>query len=225
MTAHQPTPEQAERIMAAIEEARRIPSEQEQRMAAVEMAIRQTGDGLPDDIVQSLIDMIHGREQPRPSADLLDQLLGHVPDNLFEGLGQLVAIRRLAEDLAFTLLATLTDEEPDPALKEEPRTVFARCAENAHDLTPELRDAVTADMHNCRHLQQIEDKYSAQALVRYRTGRFAPIPEWEPKWRWTTPFKNSHNSSSAYANSSKPAGLNVLHPVELDEAAPAVPCA
>jgi hypothetical protein len=168
MYEHWPTPEQADRIKEAIREVRERPLEQEQTLSAVEMAMRQTGDGLPEQMVDSLINMIVGRTPPRPIDRLTEELFGRLPDTIFEELGQLAAFRALSERLVGTLLRTLgyTGElKPPPSL-------FNLCEEQATVLRPDLRRAVVVNLDRCRDVERWQHDYELQVIHRYRTGKF-----------------------------------------------------
>ena len=170
MTTVGPTPEQAERLNAALKEARQTPSERDQRLSAVELAIQMTGDGLPEEAVESLIDMILDREPPRPPGeDLIEPLFGRLPDTIFEELGQLAACRALSERLVATLLRTLGYAGD---LARPPADLFNLCEEQAAVLTPDLRQAVTQNLAGCRDVARWQLDYEATVMHRYRTGKF-----------------------------------------------------
>lgn len=182
MTAHRPTVEQAERLREAVATARRLPPEKPAALDALDTLCEQTGHGLPEGAMESLLGLIVGIEPPSRTDELLDRLFGPQPGGLFEGVGRLAAVSALLEYQARDLLATLVDgppggnDETDAEELEDPNEVLNRCAERSTILGPELGRQVVSVVNLLRQIHDFREEHVHTTWSRYAGGRRTERP-------------------------------------------------
>ena len=125
-----PTLEQAARIQQAVAAASLMTPERAEELQDFEMVCRQTGDGIPEPAMESVINVILGRKEPRHVNDLPASLFGSQPEGMFEAIGQFAAISALMEYLALDLLSTLIDDTPARSARQMRRisSTRSRCS-------------------------------------------------------------------------------------------------
>ena len=180
MNQFRPTLEQAARIQQAVAAASLMTPERAEELQAFEMVCRQTGDGIPEPAMESVINVILGRKEPRHVDDLLANLFGSQPEDMFEAIGQFAAISALMEYLALDLLSTLIDDTPrekyeaDDMDLQHPINVLDRCEERAVILNAPLHQEVLRTVKNLRQIRQWRNQYVHTTWSRYAGGWRSP---------------------------------------------------